>query len=499
MKPFCFLPSIPSSLKPFVAIGNCLFLFAMTLTSMIYIILAYSSLYDNTFQYLQLIDNWKQPYISNISSTLSPDCPGPSISLINYKWSGTHNGCDCREIWFPDADISKIIYQSACDSNQTSAGCVNIYPIRGRNMENWVGYRKWCGQRAENQNFIQTADKTKREGGCTSGYKNCDENGDKNFRFCVKKDSSCPITALWIGKDQPVKGEFNESLVFDEEKGLKIFWSRSQQDRLPISEIRVSEGGVCMDNKIQNIGKGRSDYILSINDRTHCSEIDERFQEIDKLTEKEFFYYNKLDTLVLTLPEFYLSSSALYGFYYRNYIPFNINCRSYIGEMVEFQDKANSINSFQFILMIVSIMFSILLIVINIYYSLRVDDDDFKIQIIFGGINYVFRIVLMSMMFSAIAKSSEIVNFFSGFQGMNCSDQITNDYFDNAGSKLSSGLLHNNNVAFYLYVALIVVEVICGFYSAFCYFQKKQNKELDNDILNEMSRKPIRTDNEIYG
>ena len=493
MKPFCFLPSIPSTLKPFVAIGNCLFLFVITLTSMIYIILAYSSLQDNTFQYMQLIDNWNQPYISNISSTLSPNCPGSSVPLISYRWRGTHSGCDCRNIWYT-SDFSKKIYEAACNHNQTKAGCINLSPIPGRDMENWVGYRKWCGEKAENQSFIQNADKAKREGGCASGYRNCDENGDKNFRFCVKKESSCPITALWVGKGQPAKGDFNESLMLDEEKGLKLFWSRSQKDRLPISEIRVSEGGVCMDNKIQNIENGRRDYLLSVNERTHCSDIDERFQQIDKMTEREFFYYNKLDTLVSALPEFELSNSALYGLYNRNYIPFNINCRSYMGEMVEFRDKANSIHSFQLTLMIVSIIFSIFLIAINTNYSI-LKNDQVKLQFIFGGINYTIRFILMAMIISAINKSSELVSFFTGFQGMNCSDQRTNEYFDYAGNNLSSSVLHSNNVALYLYIAPFVIEILCGLYSAFVYFQKKTS-EFGNESLNEMSQKPI-TNNEL--
>ena len=192
-----------------------------------------------------------------------------------------------------------------------------------------------------------------------------------------------------------------------------------------------------MDNKIQNIEKWRRDYLLSNNKRKHCSDIDERFQVIDQMTEREFFYYNKLDTLVSTLPEFELSNSAMYGLYNRNYIPFNLNCWSYMGKMVDFRDKVNTINSFQLALMIVSIIISTFLSWINTYYSLQ-KDDQVKFQILFGGINYSCRIILMIMIVSAINKSSELVSFFTGFQGMHCSDQRTNDYFDNAGNNLSS-------------------------------------------------------------
>ena len=134
------------TLLRFLVIISASFSFIYLIICMVFAGLANSSMSSNTFQYFQLLDNWSQSYISNISVVTSPaDCPIGYTPLFDYFWKGTEHGCDCRYASiFYDAHISRTLQKGACTYNETRAGCREIMPISGVHMNVWRSYKKIC-------------------------------------------------------------------------------------------------------------------------------------------------------------------------------------------------------------------------------------------------------------------------------------------------------------------------------------------------------------------
>lgn len=443
--------------------------------------LAYSSVLNSTYEYFQLLDNWSQHYISDIKPTTQQSCPLNYSPLIDYDWSGTQNGCDCRDISiFASNHVSRNFQTGHCDYNQTLAGCKSINPISETHMNIWKAYKRLCVLR-ENQNFANNSYKNKWDGSCAMNYKTCGDSIDKNLKFCVLNNSPCPIISINIGKISPGQN-FNESIIIEDD--LKLFWSREPGKKLPISEFRISEGPyVCLNNKLQGITKGRNDYILMNIKRSVCDKFDERFEKIDSISERDFFSYNGMSYLEKVLPSFELRNDVQYSLFARNYIPFALNCRNLISDLYDFQEQGNSITRFQTSLFICTMIFMIILIIINIIYGISQYEKPYIAYLtlmIVGICNYVGRIIILGLVIGAISKARILANFFENFDGLNCSDDETNKYLSDAGDNIRNKVVPYNNGILYLTILIICLDVIEGGVSFYYYFSK-QNKRLGGD------------------
>lgn len=87
-------------------------------------------------------------------------------------------------------------------------------------------------------------------------------------------------------------------------------------------ESRVSEGGgVCEDEDLENMSKGRANYIMLKSKRQTCSRVDNRFKRIGQIGENTFFSINNLLVPIENLIGYNVDQSYSYGAYVRNLIP----------------------------------------------------------------------------------------------------------------------------------------------------------------------------------
>lgn len=113
---------------------RCVFtftIFAYSLSGMILAILAYKQLKANTVTIEDFLHNWNQSPIEELVFSFDK-CEEGWDNLINRKWPGTMQGCDCRES--TDWSYRGIMYDSGCDSNQTDAWCDDIYSTPARSL-----------------------------------------------------------------------------------------------------------------------------------------------------------------------------------------------------------------------------------------------------------------------------------------------------------------------------------------------------------------------------
>ncbi len=68
-------------------------------------------------------------------------------------------------------------------------------------------------------------------------------------------------------------------------------------DLMPLSEFRITEDSVCLENDIPNISEGREDYILMVDRRQHCLISDPRFTPVNLIDETLFYSANNMQDL----------------------------------------------------------------------------------------------------------------------------------------------------------------------------------------------------------
>lgn len=106
-----------------------------------------------------------------------------------------------------------------------------------------------------------------------------DENSVSNSNgFCILEGKTCPITMFLVRDKNPVPLSFKEGPKITNTLSIYISKSGSHFDILtPISQIKVSEGRVCMDNDVDSLTPKRTDSPFLRKERSECSDYDLKF------------------------------------------------------------------------------------------------------------------------------------------------------------------------------------------------------------------------------
>ena len=166
--PFIFTTRLDDDKKYGAFCCYLLLLIVYVIVGAIYLIKAYSDFGNNTIEYFLLLDNWRQPTISDILPVYNTStCPAGYSFLIPYVWGGSETGCDCRnansvkkikEAW---SDIG-ITY---CTIDQKFWGCNDISSLPSRAMPNWFNSTLWC-KKTSQDTFMNTASMVDFSGEC---------------------------------------------------------------------------------------------------------------------------------------------------------------------------------------------------------------------------------------------------------------------------------------------------------------------------------------------
>ena len=456
---------------------TCLLLIYVIIT-LIFIIKAHTDFGSNTIDYFLLLENWRQPTISDIvlAKQGESSCPQEYSYMIPYEWGGSSAGCDCRYA----NPIQKLnqswsdIGSGSCSYEQREYGCSNIPSLSARAMPKWAGGTLWCVKRDNEETFAKRGSLVQRDGNCKSGYKKCGFGGTfKNNRVFCTASSQCPINSIVLSKSSP-GGEFKEGENFttNQGPGYALYWSRNESNVLPIVEWRVSEEEICMNNKKNHLASGHDEYTLVNVPRVKC-DYDNRFSVMDWMSEKAFFFANNFDNIVNLLPTYTLSNDINWKLYYRSFIDFKIDCRYLIPQLLDSENEAialkNSINTSVIVVGVFLGIFFVSYIIFTICIFVKNDKSEDKrvFNIIGFLINYILRIICIAMAGSVKKKIVAFDEIFEFVKGMNCSDELTNDFFNNLSDDLESSVIRDLDIVIFFNVALIVFDIVLGIVSYF--------------------------------
>ncbi|CAD8184890.1 unnamed protein product [Paramecium octaurelia] len=270
-----------------------LYLLFFFLLGIIFIWLAYKSYYSyegSLDNYKYIIENWQQQPIESIRLTFDK-CNQGEINLIQYKWPGTNNGCDC-----PDSPILKhnnkkhqFLFHKAeyedrvCQEQYMDYSCVGIVAINPIDFNRFPSKTqeegfKLCAVLEKDNSFYSHHPNSEE---CPKGQIKCGNQPD--YFYCTSQPQ-CPIFEIGFKDVSEVQDAQEQT-----EKGFTLLYNRKSDYKLPLVEVRVSEGeGICMKNHERGLTSGRTEYSLMKEEKTEC-EIDKRFIKLESSNEVQFY------------------------------------------------------------------------------------------------------------------------------------------------------------------------------------------------------------------
>lgn len=493
--PFIFMNKLDSKSQGYAFCIYTSVIITYIIVCAVYLCMAYKDFGNNTFGFFLLLENWRQPTISDIISVSNTSkCPLNYTNLIPYKWPGSDRGCDCR-----DADSIKKLKElwddisiDSCSTEKNLYGCNTIPSLNERPMPQWSNGNLLCAITQPKETFINRALLVDKYGVCKSGYKKCGSGGsfDNDRVFCTSANK-CPINSIVLSKSPPSE-EYQESIGFNtvQGSGYSIYWSRNQKNTLPIVEWRVSEEEICLNNKKNYLSPEHSEYILAKESRIRCDKLDNRFSILDWMSEKAFFVANNFGNIEDYLPKYSLSDSIKWKLFHRSVIDFKIQCRYMISKLEGSEAQANELQgSINTSVIVMGIFLGIFIIIYIIYASfvivtIREKENEVRKRVVFTFLlSYISRIICIAVSVSVKKKVTNFSDVFDFVKGMNCSDDLTNNFFNNLTTDLNNSVIKDLNVVLYFNIALIVLDVILAIFSYLSWSRLKNNL-LSNDSLN---------------
>ncbi|CAD8199615.1 unnamed protein product [Paramecium pentaurelia] len=451
----------------------------------------YSDAFDN---YKYIIENWKQQPIQSIRLSFDK-CNNEEINLINYRWPGTVDGCDCRysfrllsiktnnhHTWFPR---NKIYNNHACNITQRAWGCISIYAKDAINFNRFPTQNqkegfKLCAILEKDNSFYSHLPELDE---CPKGQIKC--GNEVNYFYCTSQ-SECPIFEIGF-KDVTLIDNSQEQT----EKGLTLLYNRKSEYKLPLVEVRVSEGeGICMKNHLRGLSNGRVEYPLMRENKTEC-QIDKRFIKLKSSNEVEFYESNNQLKIQDQLRGYEISKQYQWGLYARGYIEWKMSCR---GEMFDnFIDQEQILEEIlytQKYLMIVSIIFFIIISVIWSYiqaHTLQGGDwpcikgrgteesnTIFYLEILTKIILQSLQAFIIIMSFS---RTKEESNFLESVISRNCSDEYVQIQLEYLRDMLSENIYRFNWGCLILFCITTVLDFCVVSYLIISFIRDRKDKE----------------------
>ncbi|CAD8101800.1 unnamed protein product [Paramecium sonneborni] len=487
-----------TSLTPKNRIGRAIYqtyFFLLGTTLLILSIMSYYFYSDAFDNYKYIIENWQQQPIKSIRLSFD-QCNSEEINLVNYRWPGTVDGCDCRYTFrllslrtnnhHTFIPRNKIYNNHACNITQRAWGCISIYaknPInfnRFPSPQSQEGF-KLCAVLEKDNSFYSHLPESEE---CPQGQLKCGNHQD--FFYCTTQPE-CPVFEIGFqGVTQQILNATEQT-----EKGLTFLYNRNSEYKLPLVEVRVSEGeGICMKNHQRGITNGRTEYPLMRENKTEC-QIDRRFIKLLTSNEVQFYESNNQLKLQDKLRGYEISSQYQWGLYSRGYISWKMSCRGELFDnFIDQQDILEQILQTQKNLAIISIIYFLIISVIWSYIQCQTLDGKDWPCIKGKGTeesNKIFymeiftKVILQSIQAYVIIESFSRTKIESDFLesviSRNCSDEYVQIQLEYLRDMLSENIYRFNWGSLILFCITTALDFCVAIYLIFSFIRERQIKE----------------------
>ena len=381
-----------------------------------------------------LIQNWSLKPISSIYASKSVGC-APDDALIDRSWPGTSHGCYCPGL------IYSSLWTGTCTWNETRDGCRQVSSTPPIWLSTYKGVEicaTWMDM--DFTNIVWPSKQLGAGVGCPSGMKVCGT-GQVSDQICVSTSENCPINKIvHLSQDQIAEADQQCLILADQSK---LCYSGSGSS-LPIIRTELAEEHVCLDKSYHMRTEGRSAAYTLLNDNGYWScpsvvddvKYDERYVQIDTITEDLLYKQNGVSAVIATLPKYPSETGTFtWTLFAGTYIQWSLDCensgfrRQDFLELVKGADKADRFSTtilvFSIINFILVVTESILLFLLALN---KIDRSKCKktymlvfqvFILIMLFLNAVFALIRY---FSIQAHSGEISQLLDS----RCSDDVTN-------------------------------------------------------------------------
>ncbi|CAD8184806.1 unnamed protein product [Paramecium octaurelia] len=462
----------------------------------------YCDAFDN---YKLIIENWQQQPIESIRMTFD-NCNDGEINLINYKWPGTVDGCDCRyglrllavqtnnhHTWIPR---NKIYNNHACNITQRAWGCVSVYaknPIdfhRFPSKTQKEGFKLCAVLEKDNSFYSRHPDSNE----CPKGQIKCGNQPD--YFYCTSQPQ-CPVFEIGFKGASEVQDAQEQT-----EKGFTLLYNRKSEYKLPLVEVRVSEGkGICMKNHERGLTSGRTEYSLMRENKTEC-EIDNRFIKLQSSNEVEFYESNNQLKLQDQLRGYEISTQYQWGLYGRGYIEWKMSCRGEtFDNFIDQEQILEEILHTQKLLMIVSIIyFFVISVMWSCIQAQTIQGEDWpcikgrgteESNTIFY-LEILTKVLLQSLqafiIFSSFSKTKAESDFLEGVLLQNCSDEYVQLQLEYLRDMLTENIYNFNKGCLILFCVTTAFDFCVALYLVVSFIKDRNSKQSSFEYRDEIKQ-----------
>ena len=511
-------------IKKILQVSYAIFLIIYTIIMIALSSYGLSSLTENSELLNELNENWGSSPIVDMVITTTRQCPSQyQESLVQWDFSGFAEGCNCNNATSSSntrQSFSQGVSLGACSLAQIRAGCTLIPSIKDFELTFWGDTStssKICIKRDTSYNFINTYELSQNKA-CPTGYKACVSTQQTSNHFCVKQDSSCPITGLQINSYSCDPSDLNcqdLNTKFNQEKSMSIL---TTNDSLPVVEFAINEYAMCSVKSQQNIYPERTDYILRNKARATCGSEGNVFWNlgvIDSMKESDFYGLNGIQTLVQTEPNIstYLiagsTSDALdsdYNVYARTYVKWNTQCSSYFKELVEKNGSLGQLRPLQGSLIafiVISGLFTGILLPLRLIFKVtkrkpvlchkKCSDLLFNYKPSKRSRSmHALKLLPLPLLIGAVAVTTSTKNFYQMIGENQCSEPAWNEVFMQISQELTQVHLCDS-ILLGLFFLLVLLDVSIEVRARRRKHQKKQ-KDISTKVVPMVSNVRIPVD-----
>lgn len=445
-----------------------------------------------TGQFLGLLDNWKYDMIKEIV-TVDPtaECPTGYAPLLKYKWHGTMDGCNCKNITTTydataNVTLKNVIYKNKCNSTQTGLGCSMIAPLAAKDLTVYRGY-KYCAERIKGSSFLETAEKMKEDGTCMDGFMKCGGKDNSMNAICADKtkfNNICPVMDI---TDNPpgTNGYVRVNLSH-------LYITRHADfGNSSISEIHGNDGGICLKSAKETTTTLTNHELMNKN-LTRCTEFDNSYKAFGAGQPlRDLFTTNGVFVSVVPELETHITNAQNFIPFKKDYIGFKTTCRDEVRVMVNSEGEVKSIRGAQTGLLAIAIIVGFILGVVYIILELIVMfgcgcqperiakmKNCLECRIYANPLLKILHIIFLAW---AVAVSGRVRNYFTNLAVQNCGDAGTNNNLNDLSSQINKFVYEQNRNSLIVTCVMILLDIVTLIFKKCC--DKKKN---DNDSVHQI-------------
>ena len=455
---------------------------AMLIVSFTYAIISRSDFKLAKTSIGDLIQDWKQDMVFEITSSGSPNLADTNHYLADWKgrWPGTKNGCFCSKS-STKYKVTIGLKERECNRNETIVGCNEILSTPDRNLEKWINGQTIRAVRVKGTSFLEIYKNINSNGKCkSSDQMHCGNPNSTSKGFCIPGSlGKCPITNI-----ATISSPNYAAVPF---AGFTLYTSTDSQNN-PISHLQISESHMCFVKSQFATSPGRTAYELKLGEFSACRE-DKTAFSVGEMGEKTFFDINGLGYNQLTA--YSVSDDYKYKLLASRTLDWSPDCADTVPTMQAKNQELEAISiDFRNMVIVYSISFAFTVITMIGSFIIMVgahkEIQRFKIIFICRTLFFIMTVPVLVLVY---VKVREFYKFFDRIHQLECSTGETNANFVDLTTSVKGKAGYKTEVALGVCIAGYIVDILLCIY--FLCYLADHPKEANTEQPAMMTHQPI--------